>query len=227
MVAGTFGYTLAHGHPRAPSPIRPSSQVRPPEPRPQEQPDLRDKGTLEAQAKRHALINGADPQLAATASGILLANGLLTQAQHVAALRYARLHALVYGKAWTVVCPLGWDLPSHGSEPSEGLLDWAERRIVELNALLTPEQRQAVANVAVFGFVPHVVLDVAPRAAAAAGGRSRPRGAAQPAWTRSPAQHRIGHEGRRPQATPCDSEVGGPGGSGAGRAERLELLGHM
>jgi hypothetical protein len=57
----------------------------------------RDRGTAESQAKRHALINGSAPQLAATASGILLANGFLTQAQHVAALRYARLPALVYG----------------------------------------------------------------------------------------------------------------------------------
>jgi hypothetical protein len=114
----------------------------------------RDRGTAENQARRHALINGSDPQLAATASGILLANGFLTQAQHVAALRYARLHALVYGNVWTVRCPLGWDLPSHGSEPRGGLLAWAERRIVELNAVLDPAQRQAVANVAVFGFVP-------------------------------------------------------------------------
>ena len=55
---------------------------------------------------------------------------------------------------WQVVCPLGWELAAHSSEPSEGLLGDAERRIVELNALLTPEQRQAVANVAVFGWLP-------------------------------------------------------------------------
>ena len=53
-----------------------------------------------------------------------------------------------------MACPLSWDLPSHGSEPSERLLVYAERRIVKLNELLTPEQRQAVANLAVFGFHP-------------------------------------------------------------------------
>jgi hypothetical protein len=31
---------------------------------------------------------------------------------------------------------------------------WAERRIAELNQLLTLEQRQAVGNVCVYGFVP-------------------------------------------------------------------------
>ena len=35
----------------------------------------RDTGTREMQAKRAYLINGSDPQLAASASGILLANG--------------------------------------------------------------------------------------------------------------------------------------------------------
>ena len=43
-------------------------------------PACRDKGTPELQAKRHVLISGSDPQLAATASGILLANGFLTPA---------------------------------------------------------------------------------------------------------------------------------------------------
>jgi hypothetical protein len=36
-------------------------------------PDLRDYGTPEFAAKRNAAINGADPQLAATASGITVA----------------------------------------------------------------------------------------------------------------------------------------------------------
>ena len=53
-----------------------------------------------------------------------------------------------------MVCPLAWELAAHGGEPAEGLLEWAERRICELNALLDPAQCQAVANVAVFSFVP-------------------------------------------------------------------------
>ena len=90
-------------------------------------PELRDKGTPEAQNKRAYLINGSDPQLAATASGILLANGFLTPGQHVAALRYARWHALLYGKPWSVVCPLAWHLPTQGTEPPEASLCWRWR----------------------------------------------------------------------------------------------------
>jgi hypothetical protein len=52
-------------------------------------PELRDHGTKEFCAKPEYLINGADPQLAATASGILFASGFLTHDRHAAALRYA------------------------------------------------------------------------------------------------------------------------------------------
>jgi hypothetical protein len=48
----------------------------------------RDTGTREFCAKRAYLINGSDPQLAASASGILLANGFLSRNQHAAALTY-------------------------------------------------------------------------------------------------------------------------------------------
>jgi hypothetical protein len=69
--------------------------------------ELRDYGTAKYVAKRAAIINGADPQLAATASGILLANGLLTKDQHLAAQRYAWAHSLTYGRPWKQICPLG------------------------------------------------------------------------------------------------------------------------
>jgi hypothetical protein len=118
-------------------------------------PDLRDYGTPEFAAKRNAAINGADPQLAATASGILLANGYLTQSQHHAALKYARWHSLLYGSPWaTCACPLSHELAHHGREPPENLLVRAKHAIDAMNARLDPDQRQAVANVAVFGFVP-------------------------------------------------------------------------
>jgi hypothetical protein len=29
-------------------------------------------------------------------------------------------------------------LPQHGSDPPEGLLEWAERKFAEMNALLSP-----------------------------------------------------------------------------------------
>jgi hypothetical protein len=53
------------------------------------------------------LINGSDPQLAASASGILLANSFIGRDQHAAALVYAWAHAIVYGRPWRQACPLG------------------------------------------------------------------------------------------------------------------------
>jgi hypothetical protein len=118
-------------------------------------PDLRDHGTPEFVAKRSAAINGADPQLAATASGILLANGMISPEQHNAALRYARWHSVIYGSPWaTCACPLSHELAHHGHEPPEDLIVRAKRAIDAMNAKLDPDQRQAVANVAVFGFIP-------------------------------------------------------------------------
>jgi hypothetical protein len=117
-------------------------------------PDLRDQGTPENRAKRAYTTNGCDPQLVATASGILLANNMISQEQHNAALIYARLHALVFGKAWPYACPLSWELGAHGHEPGEDMIRRARDRIDALNARLTSDQRRAVANVAVYGFIP-------------------------------------------------------------------------
>jgi hypothetical protein len=116
--------------------------------------DVRDFGTEESQAKRHAWINSADPQLGATASGILFANGMLSEEQYNAAMRYSHAHALVFGKVWTVTVPIARELPHQGSEAPENLIIRARERIDRWNALLTYDQREAVANVAVFGFIP-------------------------------------------------------------------------
>ena len=62
--------------------------------------EARDHGTRETQAKRHALINGAPVELAASASGILYANGHVTDRQYSAGLTYARLHSMVFGRTW-------------------------------------------------------------------------------------------------------------------------------
>jgi hypothetical protein len=56
------------------------------------------RGRPRSQAKRAYLIDGADPQLAATASGILLANGLIDRDQHAAATVYAWADALTYSR---------------------------------------------------------------------------------------------------------------------------------
>jgi hypothetical protein len=121
-------------------------------------PDLRDHGTPENQARRAYTINGADPQLVATASGILLANGFISQDQHHAALTYARLHSLVFGKAWCWASPLSWELGAHGHEPGEELIARARRRLDALNDRLDPDQRQAVGNVCIIRPHPDVVL---------------------------------------------------------------------
>jgi hypothetical protein len=123
--------------------------------RPYRDASLRDLGTPEFRDKRHHAINGADPQLAATASGILLANGLISEGQHHAALRYARWHSLLYGSPWSsCACPLARELAHHGHEPPEGLVVHAKKAIDGMNTKLNPDQRQAVANISVFGFLP-------------------------------------------------------------------------
>jgi hypothetical protein len=103
----------------------------------------RDTGTAEVQPKRAYLINGSDPQLAASASGILLANGFLTRSPHAAALGYAWAHALTYGRPWRQACPLG---DRTGGERPEELLVNAKQRLAEMDAKLTPEQRQRSAT---------------------------------------------------------------------------------
>jgi hypothetical protein len=45
-------------------------------------------------------------------------------------------------------------LEHQGQEPTEDMLARAKQRIDAMNARLNPEQRQAVANVCVFGKIP-------------------------------------------------------------------------
>jgi hypothetical protein len=110
----------------------------------------RDQSTPEFLAKCTYLINGSAPQLAATASGILLANAYLTAAQHHAALSYAWAHALTYGRPWRQACALADRV---GSTAPDELLERAKEMFDRMNFLLTAKQRQAVGNVAVFGLL--------------------------------------------------------------------------
>ena len=130
---------------RKPGPRTPSGRLS----RAYKSPELRDKGTPEVQDKRAYLINGSDPQLAATASGILLANGFLTHEQHAAAMRYSWAHALTCGR------PLAPSPPARGTgrrpDPADDLLERARQRLQAMDARLTSEQRQPVGNVAVSG----------------------------------------------------------------------------
>ena len=112
---------------------------------------LRDEGTAEFRAKRLRLINGADPQLAATTSGILLANGFLSAEQHHAALRYAWAHAIVFGRPWRQACPLADPI---GQPTPDRLAEIARDKLAQMDARLDYDQRLAVANVSVFALWP-------------------------------------------------------------------------
>jgi hypothetical protein len=112
----------------------------------------RDLGSPESLLKRASLINGADPQLAATASGILLANEMITREQHSAALTYSWAHAMVYHRPWRQACPLA---DRGGStEAPEDLVELAKEKLAAMDAALNWEQRLAVGNLAVFGWLP-------------------------------------------------------------------------
>jgi hypothetical protein len=111
----------------------------------------RDVGTAEMLAKRAYLINGSDPQLAATASGILRANHAISREQYDAAMVYAWAHAMIYGRPWRHACPLG---ERDGHEAPEDLLLLAKAKLQDMDGRLTAEQRLAVANLSVFGFWP-------------------------------------------------------------------------
>jgi hypothetical protein len=111
----------------------------------------RDPGSPESILKRAALINGSDCQLAASASGILLANGYLTREQHAAAMSYSWCHAMLYGRPWKQACLLG---DRDGVEAPDELVEHAKTMMATMHALLTLRQQQAVANLAVFNFWP-------------------------------------------------------------------------
>jgi hypothetical protein len=115
-------------------------------------PELRDKGTPEGQARRTALVNGAPVELAATVPGILFARGFLTRDQYDAAQRYAGLHRTAFGPAWRQQCPLA---EAHGGPTiDDDLLIRLREVLDELHARMTPEQRKAVADVAVYQVLP-------------------------------------------------------------------------
>jgi hypothetical protein len=110
--------------------------------------------TRENALKMQALVNGSDPALAASASGILLANAHLSEEQYIAGLRYARAHAVVFGRPWAHIQDVLKCMPWGGDPPTEGQQEWAERQLEKWRAKLSKDQRSAVANVAVFSFIP-------------------------------------------------------------------------
>jgi hypothetical protein len=117
--------------------------------------DLVDRGTAQLQKRRLALVNGnGDTTLAGSMVGVLFANDVLDQDQMLAAMRYARAHAIMFGRLWSHVQDPLRCLPWGGEPPSDELHAWAENRLDKWNACLSEEQRQAIADVSVFNALP-------------------------------------------------------------------------
>ena len=111
-------------------------------------PDVRDQGTWEAQQKRRMLVGETgDPNLSATAVGILHAHGHLDAHQYAEALNYRRLRCALYGPPWPI--------NGLGPEPSEGSLEKLRRRFNAKVRLLTEFQKIIVTDVAVFDVIPN------------------------------------------------------------------------
>jgi hypothetical protein len=82
-------------------------------------------------------------------------NAHLDQDQFNAAINYGRLHAIVFGRVWLNLCPLKEHLPwQSGPVPDEETVTSVRQRLDKLNDKMTLEQRQAVANAAVFNMLP-------------------------------------------------------------------------
>ena len=111
-------------------------------------PDVRDQGTHQVQAKRQAIVGESnDPNLSASAPGILHAHGYLDKHQYAEALEYRRLRCVLYGTPW----------PSYAesSIPSDSLIESMQESFDEKVRMLNEDQRHVVTNVAVFDAIPN------------------------------------------------------------------------
>jgi len=124
-------------------------------------PQLDDRGTPQAQARRLALVSGADPALSEYPLGIMLARGLVAGPQHEAGCYYALLYGRVVGRTQITCAPLYrqvmGELAPSGGQQDEGM----ETRLQELfrfgkNRLLAAGRRvcDATENVVVFQRLP-------------------------------------------------------------------------
>jgi hypothetical protein len=101
----------------------------------------KDFGTLELQTKRRALVGeNADPDLSATAVGILFAHGHLDREQYEKALEYARLSCAVYGVPWPKT-------PSYREITDKQALK-VKRALNTMLAKLSADQRLAIDRTA-------------------------------------------------------------------------------
>jgi hypothetical protein len=110
-------------------------------------PEVRDCGTPEAQAKRQILVgDGADPNHSGSIIQILRQYGHIDQDQEAAAFRYANLRAAVHGTPW----------PSHvsGPEPSPIKLAKLTDEFDRMAKRLTLDQKSVITDVAAFNCHP-------------------------------------------------------------------------
>jgi hypothetical protein len=100
-------------------------------------------------------VNGADPALAATAAGVLLARDVITRPMYDAACRYAWLHCSIFGLPTRQLRSLlGRDPGNTGPSLTDEQLIERREELAAMEAKLTLEQRQAVASLACFGVIP-------------------------------------------------------------------------
>jgi hypothetical protein len=110
-------------------------------------PNVRDLGTPEVQAKRRALVGeGNALELSATAPGILHAHAYLDKDQYAEALEYRRLRCALYGPPWPMF--------SISSNPTEERISKLQDRFDRMAAALTEEQKSVITAVAVFDVLP-------------------------------------------------------------------------
>jgi hypothetical protein len=114
-----------------------------------------DRGTIEGQRKRHWLVNGADPALAAAATGILLARGYIDRDQYAAAEKYSMLQASIFDRPWRQLCVLRRKLGGGAKlELDDDELAQRRQALDQMHTKLTPEQRSTVQSVACYGILP-------------------------------------------------------------------------
>jgi hypothetical protein len=110
-------------------------------------PNVRDMGTPEVQAKRRALVGeGSALELSATAPGVLHAHAYLDKDQYAEALEYRRLRCALYGPPWPMF--------STSSGPTEERIARLQERFDRMAAALTEEQKRIITDVAVLDRIP-------------------------------------------------------------------------